>query len=137
MKKFIISSTILILILASFGYYNYIYPYSGTNSTISEEELNCGAYFGDYNQKKSGTPSGWVFNKIGKSSNWHAPNKGIENCPNFKKECLTVLTTGYNPETRKCINNPTSCLPKDYIKYNESSGHRCNCDISDVCPPSN
>ena len=137
MKKFIISITIIILILASFSYYSYIYPYSGNASTITEKELNCGAYFGAYNQKKSGTPSGWVFNDVGKSSTWHALDKSMDDCPNFKKECLTILTIGYNLETRKCINNPTNCLPKNYVKYNESSGHRCNCDISDICPPSN
>jgi hypothetical protein len=38
---------------------------------ISVEELNKGWYWGDINQKKTNTPSDWVFSDAGRSSCWH------------------------------------------------------------------
>ena len=38
---------------------------------ISVEELSKGWYWGDINQKKTNTPSDWVFDEAGRSSCWH------------------------------------------------------------------
>jgi hypothetical protein len=76
MKKriWVLIAGILVLFLTALIYYNYAYPYSGNAGEITEQELRCGAYYGDYNQKKIGTPDGWVLSSRGtKSALWHAP----------------------------------------------------------------
>lgn len=71
---------LIVLLIAFFIYYNFYYPYtgnpySGNAPPITEEELKCGAYFGDYNQKKPGTPDNWVLAAKGTmSSAWVDPN---------------------------------------------------------------
>ena len=81
MKKRVIVSILIILViifLAGFIYYKYYYPYSGNAPQITEKELECGAYYGQYNQKKPGTPTNWIYISAGKSSYWHSPESSIE-----------------------------------------------------------
>lgn len=78
MKKIIpiIIAIILLAVIGGFIYYKYYYPYSGNAPEISQKELDCGAYYGDYNQKKPGTPNDWVNSGRGTfSALWHAPGK--------------------------------------------------------------
>ena len=80
----IITITIIIALILGIVFFIYYtdfytnhYPYSGNASSITEKELECGAYYGFYNQKKPGTPDNWVWRDVGKSSNWHSPNGSI------------------------------------------------------------
>ena len=67
---------VLILILAGIViYHKYYFPYSGNAPPITEKDLECGAYFGFYDQKKPGTPDDWVWGDAGRSSAWSDPDK--------------------------------------------------------------
>jgi len=79
MKKrvWMIGIILIILIVIVIGgiYYKYVYPYSGNAPEITQEELECGTYYGQYNQKKPGTPDNWVHDGEGTmSATWHAPS---------------------------------------------------------------
>ncbi len=88
MKKWLIIliSVIVIIIVALlilffvFKYHLFQNPYSGNALPITEEELKCGVYFGDYNDKKPGTPDNWILVLSGtRSAQWKDPN--TENTP--------------------------------------------------------
>ena len=78
MKKIVWVILIIILLLVIAGgiyYYQNKYPYSGNAGQISARDLYCGSYYGQYNQKKIGTPSNWVHGLEGtESALWHAPD---------------------------------------------------------------
>jgi uncharacterized protein YxeA len=86
MKRIIlplIIAIIILVIIGGFCYYKQYYSYSGNAPAITQEELSCGAYYGDYNQKKTGTPDNWTnIGKGTKSSVWSAPgnNKDPLDC---------------------------------------------------------
>ncbi len=42
-------------------------------TSLTQEELNRGWYWGLKDQKKSGTPNNWDFTEAGRSSCWHKP----------------------------------------------------------------
>jgi hypothetical protein len=42
-------------------------------SSITQQELERGWYWGNQNQKKPGTPDDWIYEEAGRSSCWHKP----------------------------------------------------------------
>ncbi len=83
-KKYLIILILILSIILLTGayiyyryYYKVYYPYSGNAPAINSRELECGAYYGYYNQKKPGTPDDWVWHEAGMSSGWTAPNGSI------------------------------------------------------------
>lgn len=46
-----------------------------TSLMITKADLDKGWYWGDFNQKKEGTPQNWIFTEAGKSSCWHSTLK--------------------------------------------------------------
>ncbi len=75
----IVTILLIIGIAGGYFYYKYFYPYSGNAPAISERDLFCGAYYGDYNQKKPGTPDNWRWSYAGRSSGWYNPNNPNRN----------------------------------------------------------
>ena len=80
-KKLVIILIIAIFLVGIVGgylYYEYFYPYSGNAPAITEKELECGSYYGGYNQKKPGTPDDWIHSGEGtRSALWHASGEFI------------------------------------------------------------
>lgn len=77
MKKlvWIILGIVLVLVIVGGIYYQNYYPYSGNAGQITERDLYCGSYYGQYNQKKIGTPDNWIHGLEGtKSALWHTPD---------------------------------------------------------------
>lgn len=69
----IIILILLLGVVSGYYYYKYVYPYSRNAPAFSERDLVCGAYYGDYNQKKPGTPVNWKWSYAGRSSGWYDP----------------------------------------------------------------
>lgn len=73
-NNFLLIIIIVIVIVAAVGVYYYfnIYSYYSWDK-ITERDLYCGSYFGDYNQKKIGTPDSWILSGRGtRSATWHS-----------------------------------------------------------------
>lgn len=78
MKKLvwiILGIVLVLVIVGGIYYYQNYYPYSGNAGQITERDLYCGSYYGQYNQKKIGTPDNWIHGLEGtKSALWHTPD---------------------------------------------------------------
>ncbi len=106
-KKIIVLVLILIVLLTAYLYYNYSYPYSGNAGAITEHDLLCNWYYGDYNQKKIGTPDNWKCSLRGtKSAFWHAPNQELDsNCFDNNQSLIGGCAGVQNIYLEECCNN--------------------------------
>lgn len=134
MRKSIIIAVVLVIVLSAGGYiyYKYYSPHFGNVEEISEEELKQGRYYGDYNQKKIGTPDDWLWSEAGKSSAWYDPDyedgqvvggcAGVQNiywhecCENWAREngishimCAGNWTVENNQCTWRCVSEDEFC----------------------------
>ena len=74
MKKIFAILFILIVVVAIIGYIRYNQIYLPKDFEFSEADIHYGCYWGDVNQKKSGTPNNWVLVYSGThSAQWCNP----------------------------------------------------------------
>ena len=80
MKKSLLITILALLLIAIIFFAIKLsknYSYSGNAPQITEKELKCGAYWGNSDQKKTGTPEDWIWVNSGRNSYWKTPNATI------------------------------------------------------------
>ena len=102
---------------------------------ITSRDLDKGCYFGNYNQKKIGTPNDWTWHDGGRSAHWAAPDKGLEDCWG-DSQTLSINISTVDETWTVQIENVT--LPIDseeacelFIQAIESDKSETNCTAID------